>query len=89
MLNATNSRMPASTASGTCRANGAAARTITASVTAWTIPATGLVAPDRTLVTVRAMVPVAGMPPKNGVTKLAMPWAINSWFGSCRGRLLS
>ena len=46
-------------------------------------PAT--VAPARTLVTVRAIVPVAGMPPKNGVTKLATPCAISSWFGSWRG----
>jgi hypothetical protein len=41
-------------------------------------------APARTLVTVRAMVPVAGMPPKNGVTKLATPWAMSSWLGSWR-----
>ena len=49
------------------------------------MPATGLVAPARRLVTVRAIVPVAGMPPKNGVTTLAMPCAISSWFGSWRG----
>ena len=48
------------------------------------MPATGLVAPARRLVTVRAIVPVAGMPPKNGVTMLAMPCAISSWFGSWR-----
>ena len=29
-------------------------------------------------------VPVAGMPPKNGVTMLATPCAISSWFGSWR-----
>ena len=49
-------------------------------------PATGEVAPARTLVTVRAIVPVAGMPPKNGTTKLATPCAISSWFGSWRGK---
>ena len=53
------------------------------------MPATGEVAPARILVTVRAMVPVAGMPPKNGTTALAMPWAISSWLGSCLGRPLS
>ena len=78
--------MPASTASGTCTASGAAASTTTTSVNACTSPDTGDVAPDRTLVTVRAMVPVAGMPPKNGTTKLATPCAISSWFGSCLGR---
>ena len=41
------------------------------------------------LVTVRAMVPVAGMPPKKGTTKLATPCAISSWLGSWRGRRLS
>jgi hypothetical protein len=50
------------------------------------MPATGVRAPARTLVTVRAMVPVAGMPPNSGLTMLAMPCAISSWFGSCRGR---
>ena len=49
------------------------------------MPATGERAPARTLVTVRAIVPVAGMPPKSGTTKLAMPCAISSWFGSWRG----
>ena len=34
------------------------------------------------------MVPVAGMPPKNGETKFAMPCAISSWFGSCRSSIM-
>ena len=85
MLNATNSRMPASTASGTWTASGAATRTIRSSVAAWTMPATGETAPARTFVTVRAMVPVAGMPPKNGTTTLATPCAISSWLGSWLG----
>ena len=42
------------------------------------MPATGVLAPLLMLVTVRAMVPVAGMPPKKGVTKLATPCAISS-----------
>ena len=50
------------------------------------MPAIGDAAPARTLVMVRAMVPVAGMPPKKGVTKLATPCAISSWFGSWRGK---
>ena len=75
--------MPASTASGMCRASGAASSTMSASVAACTMPAMGLVAPARRLVTVRAMVPVAGMPPKNGTMKLATPWAMSSWLGSC------
>ena len=79
-----NSRMLASTASGTLAASGAASSTISSSVAEYTMPATGLVAPARTLVTVRAMVPVAGMPPKKGTTMLATPCAINSWLGSWR-----
>ncbi len=34
---------------------------------------------------VRAIVPVAGKPPKKRVTTLAMPCAITSWLGSWRG----
>ena len=83
MFQATNSKMPASTASGMCSASGAATSTIASSVSACTMPATGDVAPARMLVTVRAMVPVAGMPPKNGTIMLAAPWAISSWLGSC------
>jgi hypothetical protein len=40
-------------------------------------------APERTLVAVRAMAPVAGMPPNSGTTKFAVPCATNSTFGSC------
>ncbi len=82
MFQATKSRMPASTASGTSDASGAASRMIASSVSAWTIPATGETAPARTFVTVRAIVPVAGMPPKKGATMFAIPCAISSWFGS-------
>ena len=41
MFQATNSRMPASAASGTCTASGAASSTTTSSVSACTMPATG------------------------------------------------
>jgi cytochrome c-type biogenesis protein CcmH/NrfG len=44
-------------------ATGAATRMISSSVAAWTVPATGVRAPFRMFVAVRAMAPVAGMPP--------------------------
>ena len=37
------------------------------------MPATGEKAPDLMFVTVRAMVPVAGMPPKKGTMMFATP----------------
>ena len=52
------------------------------------MPEIGVVPPLLMLVTVRAMVPVAGMPPKNGVTKLATPWAISSWLGLWRSPIM-
>ncbi|OQC10236.1 MAG: hypothetical protein BWX79_01346 [Alphaproteobacteria bacterium ADurb.Bin100] len=88
MFQATNIRMAARQASGMCDASGAATRITTSSVAACTMPATGLVAPLLMLVTVRAMVPVAGIPPKKGVTKLAMPWAMSSWLGLCRSSIM-
>ena len=66
--------------------SGASRRTISNSVTAWTMPATGLVAPLRMLVAVRAIAPVAAKPPNSGVTTLAMPWPISSWLESWRFR---
>ena len=60
-------RTAASAASGMKRASGAANSKITSSVSAWTIPAIGVFAPERMLVAVRAMAPVAGMPPNIGV----------------------
>ena len=88
MFQATNSKMAASAANGTLCASGAATSMISSRAIACTTPAIGLVAPLLTLVTVRAMVPVAGMPPKNGVTKFAIPCAINSWFGLCRSPIM-
>jgi hypothetical protein len=44
-----------------------------------TIPASGLVAPFRTLVAVRAMAPVEAKPPKSGVRTLAAPCPMSSW----------
>ena len=48
------------------------------------MPASGPVAPLRTLVAVRAIAPVAAKPPNSGAAMLAMPWPISSWFESCR-----
>ena len=48
------------------------------SVPACVIPATGVRPPFLTFVAVRAMAPVAGMPPKIGDTMLATPWATSS-----------
>ena len=78
IFHATKTRIAASAESGMLAASGAAARITSRSVTACTIPATGEKAPDLMFVTVRAIVPVAGMPPKNGTIKLAMPCPINS-----------
>ena len=47
------------------------------------IPATGVRPPLLMLVIVRAIAPVAGMPPKNGTTTFATPWAISSVFELC------
>src|SRR4051812_18220860 len=65
-------------------ANGAATNTITSSVRACTMPATGDVAPDRMFVAVRAIAPVAGIPPNIGTTTLATPCASSSTSGLCR-----
>ena len=87
MLIATTISTADSAASGTYCASGAAASTTTSSVSAWIMPATGVRPPVRMLVAVRAIAPVAGMPPKNGATMLAMPCAISSWLGSWRSSI--
>ena len=59
---------------------------------AWTTAATGERAPARMLVAVRAIAPVAAMPPKKGATRLPTPWpeqlgvGIVSLAASCRRR---
>src|SRR5574344_3127333 len=53
------------------------------SVTACTMPATGVRPPFLIFVAVRAIAPVAGMPPKIGLTMFATPCAISSIFESC------
>ena len=52
-------------------------------VRAWTIPATGVRPPLFTFVAVRAIAPVAGIPPKSGETMFATPWATSSMFERC------
>jgi hypothetical protein len=52
------------------------------------IPATGVRAPERTFVAVRAIAPVAGRPPTNGEAMLAMPWANSSTLELCRVPLI-
>ena len=52
------------------------------------MPATGVCAPERMLVAVRAMAPVAGKPPNIGEKMLAMPWPISSTLGLWRSLLM-
>ena len=52
------------------------------------MPATGVRAPARTLVAVRAIAPVAGRPPNSGETMLATPWATSSTFGLWRSPVM-
>src|SRR5262249_41697123 len=58
------------------------------SVTAWIIHATGDLAPERILVAVRAMAPVAGIPPTSGTAILAIPCATSSTLGLCLSPLI-
>ena len=52
------------------------------------IPAIGVCAPERMLVAVRAIAPVAGSPPNMGETMLATPCAISSTLGLWRSLLM-
>src|SRR6266851_2061320 len=88
MLYATIIKIAAKADNGTFFTSGAANRTIASSVNAWIIPATGVLAPERTLVAVRAMAPVAGSPPNSGDTIFATPCAMSSTFGLCLSLLM-
>src|SRR5829696_4779802 len=55
-------------------------RVMSKRVAAWVIPATGVRPPLRMFVAVRAMAPVAGIPPNSGATTLAAPCATSSRF---------
>ena len=59
-------------------ANGMKKRKMSSSTTAWMMPAIGVRPPLLMLVIVRAMAPVAGMPPKSGEARLATPCATSS-----------
>ncbi len=88
IFQATTKRTAASVARGTKRARGAATMSTASRVSAWTIPETGVSAPERILVAVRAIAPVAGMPPKNGDARLATPCATSSTLELCRSPLM-
>ena len=76
--------MPASVAIGISAAQRPKNSVMSRSVTAWVIPAIGVRPPFLTFVAVRAIAPVAGMPPKSGETMFAMPCATSSMFDRCR-----
>ena len=78
MLYDTTTSTPARQAIGIYCAKGMRNSKISSKTPAWIIPATGVRPPLLILVMVRAMAPVAGIPPKIGATILAMPSAINS-----------
>ena len=69
---------PARQAIGMYCARGMRKRKMSSSTTAWMMPATGVRPPLLMLVIVRAMAPVAGMPPKSGEARFATPWAMSS-----------
>jgi hypothetical protein len=76
--------MPASVARGMSAASRPKKRVMSRRVRACTIPATGVRPPLLMLVAVRAMAPVAGMPPKSGEATLAMPCATSSMLDRWR-----
>src|SRR5574344_413384 len=59
-------------------ARGMRKRNIRSNTPAWMIPAIGVRPPLLMLVIVRAMAPVAGIPPKSGEARFATPWAMSS-----------
>src|SRR4051812_21283696 len=81
---ATTSTMAASTARGIRAAQRPKKSVMTRSTTACAMPATGVRPPLLMLVAVRAMAPVAGIPPKSGETMLAIPCATSSMLLRCR-----
>ena len=75
---------PASAASGMSATTGDSGEHDRARTTPWTIAATRVRAPARTLTAVRAIAPVAGIPPNEATTAtLARPWPTSSRSGSC------
>src|SRR5713101_421716 len=80
--------MAASTDNGMNFARGAAKTTMARRVRAWIIPDTGVFAPERMLVAVLAIAPVAGSPPKSGERIFAIPCPTSSTFGLCLSPLM-
>ena len=70
-------------ARGILAASGAKKNNTNTKNTQWTKPASGLVPPWRIFVAVRAIAPVAAIPPKRGQTIFARPWPNNSWLELC------
>ena len=73
MFQATTTKRPASAERGMKLAKGAATSMKIRRKPACDIPATGLTAPARMLVAVRAMVPVTLIPPNRAEAPFAMP----------------
>ena len=74
---------PARQAIGIYCASGMRNSRISSNTTACTMPATGVFPPLLIFAMVRAMAPVAGIPPNSGVAMLATPCAISSVLESC------
>jgi hypothetical protein len=72
--------IPARVAKGINAAHFPITNIINSNVIEWTIPATGVRPPFLTFVAVRAMAPVAGIPPKIDENILAVPCATSSIF---------
>ena len=88
MFQATIARRPASAGSGMKTASGAATSIAISTNPACAIPAIGVRAPERTLVAVRAIVPVTQKPPKIAAPIFATPCATSSMFERCRSPVI-
>eukprot|EP01022_Parablepharisma_sp_SALTPOND_P012225 TRINITY_DN1566_c0_g2_i1.p1 TRINITY_DN1566_c0_g2~~TRINITY_DN1566_c0_g2_i1.p1 ORF type:complete len:1815 (-),score=421.25 TRINITY_DN1566_c0_g2_i1:71508-76952(-) len=83
MSQETTTSTAARLARGMYEARSASSSTKASSTPAWMMPAMGENAPARMLVTVRAIAPVAGMPPKSTEPMLAAPCAESSTLELC------
>ena len=83
MLYATCTRIAARHESGIYTAYGIRNRYMSRSTAAWMRPVTGLFPPLLMLAIVLARAPVAGIPPKRGVTMFAIPCPMSSVFALC------
>ena len=83
MFQATIINTGAMLANGIWDANGANSNSVSSTNKPWMTPDILETAPDLILVAVRAIAPVAGIPPKNGVTIFAIPCPISSLLLLC------